>query len=153
MSGVFSLGATLLSPRTPFLNPSTRGLAVLRRLGAEFFLSFPSHLIFFSKRAVTSRFLRIGGFMSTSKKVTLGSLFMTPGVEGNVPHSDIISALCRHRDGDWGDVDAQDKRANDQALKHGSRLLSSYRSIDGVKFWIITEADRSSTTVLLPEEY
>lgn len=91
--------------------------------------------------------------MSKKVNVILGSLFMTPGVQTSVPHSDIISALCRHRDGDWGDVDAQDKRANDQALKHGSRLLSSYRSIDGVKFWVITEADRSSTMVLLPEEY
>lgn len=64
-----------------------------------------------------------------------------------------MSALSRHITGDWGEVDAEDKRANDQSLIDGSRLLSAYRSQDGTKFWIITEADRSVTTVLLPEEY
>jgi hypothetical protein len=61
--------------------------------------------------------------------------------------------LQRHQAGDWGDVDNHDRLANDHALKNGSRLFSVYHSADGVKFWIITEADRSLTTVLLPRDY
>ena len=59
----------------------------------------------------------------------------------------------RHMAGDWGDVDEEDKAANDQALTDGSRLLSAYRTAAAKKLWIITEADRSATTILLPEEY
>ena len=55
--------------------------------------------------------------------------------------------------GDWGDLCSEDKQANDDALSVGARLLSAYHTGDGRKFWIITEADRSVTTVLLPEEY
>tara|TARA_Y100000296_G_scaffold72494_1_gene88942 strand:- start:84 stop:296 length:213 start_codon:yes stop_codon:yes gene_type:complete len=60
--------------------------------------------------------------------------------------------LDRHRSGDWGDVDAEDGQANDAALKDGSRIFSVYHQ-HGQKVWVITEADRSSTCVLLPEEY
>jgi len=66
---------------------------------------------------------------------------------------DIYAALARHASGDWGDVDGSDWSANDEALERGGRILSSYRAKDGTKFWIITEGDRSATTVLLPEEY
>jgi hypothetical protein len=61
--------------------------------------------------------------------------------------------LQRHAAGDWGEVDAHDKAENEYSLQHGFRLLSAYRLADGTKIWIITEADRSSTTILLPEEY
>jgi hypothetical protein len=67
--------------------------------------------------------------------------------------SDILSALGRHQAGDWGDVDEDDRQANEQALKAESRLFSVYHSANGAKFWIITEADRSITTVLLPQDY
>ncbi len=60
--------------------------------------------------------------------------------------------LSRHASGDWGDVDPQDAKANNRALVEGTRLFSAYM-IKGVRFWIITEADRPSTCVLLPEEY
>jgi hypothetical protein len=59
----------------------------------------------------------------------------------------------RHVRGDWGEVCEEDKHANDDALRNGERLLSAYRTSTGVKVWVITEADRSATTVLLPEEY
>jgi len=62
-------------------------------------------------------------------------------------------ALQRHVAGDWGELDEEDKKANDGALQTGERLLSAYQSATGTKFWIITEADRSVTTVLLPEDY
>jgi hypothetical protein len=61
--------------------------------------------------------------------------------------------LRRHVAGDWGDVDAEDKALNDQALLDGTRLLSSYRTSKGQTIWVITEADRSVTTILLPEDY
>lgn len=61
--------------------------------------------------------------------------------------------LKRHWTGDWGDLCEEDVRANDRALIEGTRLLSAYQLATGVKIWIITEADRSSTTFLLPEEY
>lgn len=64
------------------------------------------------------------------------------------------SLLKRHLSGDWGDMDAHDRAANDRALKHGGRLFSQYRIPNkSLTIWIITEADRSVTTILLPEEY
>nr|MBA2637786.1 hypothetical protein [Solirubrobacterales bacterium] len=55
--------------------------------------------------------------------------------------------------GDWGEVDEEDKAANERSLKEGTRLLSAYHLKDGTKVWLITEADRSATTLLLPQEY
>jgi hypothetical protein len=64
----------------------------------------------------------------------------------------VRSAVARHASGDWGDP-CEDLAANQYALDEGLRLLSSYQDRTGVKYWIITEADRSATTVLLPEDY
>jgi len=61
--------------------------------------------------------------------------------------------ITRHSEGDWGDVCQEDKAENELSLKHGFRLLSAYTLPGGQKIWIITEADRSSTTILCPEEY
>jgi hypothetical protein len=61
--------------------------------------------------------------------------------------------LVRHLAGYWGDVDEHDRRENELSLIHGFRLLSAYTLNSGSKIWIITEADRSVTTVLLPDEY
>lgn len=83
----------------------------------------------------------------------LGKVVATPGVLNAVPKSYIYAALGRHLRGDWGDVCPEDKAANDNALRDGERLLSVYHTKDKVKFYIITEWDRSVTTVLLPEEY
>jgi len=55
--------------------------------------------------------------------------------------------------GDWGDLCDEDKKVNDRAVAEGSRILSAYQAVNSTKFWIITEADRSATTVLLPEDY
>ena len=60
--------------------------------------------------------------------------------------------LLRHRSGDWGDVQPEDALANEAAAIHGNRVISSY-AVAGERLWIITEADRSATTLLLPEEY
>jgi hypothetical protein len=91
--------------------------------------------------------------LAATSRFNLGQLVATPGVLEIVTHEEIMSALSRHLRGDWGDLDADDKQANEDALVHDSRLLSAYRTEDGTKFWIITEADRSATTVLLPSEY
>ena len=61
--------------------------------------------------------------------------------------------LDRHVQGDWGELDEQDRRENKRSLVDDCRLLSAYHLRDGTKIWIITEADRSATTILLPEEY
>lgn len=87
-------------------------------------------------------------------KFLLGHVVATPGALEATSEDDRISALTRHIGGDWGDVCDEDKASNDEALEDGERLLSAYRSTkSGVKFWIITERDRSVTTFLLPDEY
>ena len=62
-------------------------------------------------------------------------------------------AFGRHLSGDWGEVCREDWIANELSLKEGTRLFSVYNAANGTRFWVITEADRSATTVLLPDEY
>ena len=85
--------------------------------------------------------------------VPLGQTVATPAALAVLTQPDIVDALRRHSAGDWGEVDAYDRAANDEAMRSGERLLSVYRSANGTTFWVITEADRSVTTVLLPEDY
>jgi len=88
----------------------------------------------------------------SSLKFNLGQLVATPGVIASIDPQAMAYALLRHGQGDWGDLGEEDKTTNDEALVQGDRLLSSYH--DGeTKFWVITEWDRSVTTVLLPSEY
>ena len=90
---------------------------------------------------------------SGSMKVPLGQVVATPAALETVSQPDIVAALRRHAVGDWGDVTPDDRAANDDALKSGERILSVYRSATGTTFWVLTEADRSVTTVLLPDDY
>ena len=90
---------------------------------------------------------------ATTIRVPLGRTVATPSVLKVTTPAERNIAVTRHARGDWGDVVGADWRANDQALQNGERLLSVYHSEDGIKFWIITEWDRSATTVLLPEDY
>ena len=83
----------------------------------------------------------------------LGRIVATPNALSQLTQLEILRALQRHQAGDWGDVDEEDRQANDQALREGTRLFSVYHSATGIKFWVITEADRSATTFLLPEDY
>lgn len=83
----------------------------------------------------------------------LGQIVATPNALGRLTQDDILSGIQRHQAGDWGDVDEHDRQENELSLKEGFRLLSVYHARNGTKFWIITEADRSVTTVLLPEDY
>jgi hypothetical protein len=84
-----------------------------------------------------------------------GFTVATPGaLEAFVATNDnIADYLTRHLSGDWGDLGDEDKAENEYSLRHGQRLLSAYHLSDGTKIWIITEWDRSVTTVLLPEDY
>lgn len=93
-------------------------------------------------------------------KFSLGQLAATPGALEALEDAGQAPAefLRQHAAGDWGEVSAEDKVLNDQALLDGSRLLSAYRTTKGTKLWIITEAQddrghRAATTILLPEEY
>ncbi len=84
-----------------------------------------------------------------------GQVVATPGALEAMQANNCMSLdlLMRHLAGDWGVVPKQDANANQSALEHGERILSSYPLADGTKIWLITEADRSVTTFLLPEEY
>lgn len=88
-------------------------------------------------------------------RFALGSIVATPGALDafRAAGDDPMAYLVRHVAGDWGDVDEHDHRENEFSLIHGFRLLSAYTLSSGTKIWIITEADRSVTTVLLPDEY
>jgi hypothetical protein len=83
----------------------------------------------------------------------LGPIIPSPGVTQKIPESEVLLAIQRHALQDWGDVCAEERHANDEALEESNRLLSVYHSSEGEEFWVITEWNRSATTVLLPEEY
>lgn len=91
--------------------------------------------------------------LNAPARFPMGLLVITASAKAQLTSMDYHQALQRHSKGDWGDLDDEDKATNDAALKDGDRLLSAYESSQGTRFWIITEADRSVTTVLLPEDY
>lgn len=86
---------------------------------------------------------------------TLGQIVMTPGAASAFAAADQhpFPFLARHQRGDWGEVSAEDAAENDFSLTHGFRVLSAYALKDGTRIWTLTEADRSATTILLPEDY
>ena len=90
--------------------------------------------------------------VTANPKFPLGQLVITANAQAQLEPETVQRAITRHVAGDWGEVCPDDAKLNDQALKHGSRLLSVYGEGEG-RFWIITEADRSVTTVLMPEDY
>ena len=90
--------------------------------------------------------------------INMGRLLMTRGVNDLVAEDEafakfVMSSLTRHRRGDWGNLTDEDIQENELSLKEGYRLLSAYESKGLPKIWIITEADRSATTILFPNEY
>lgn len=82
----------------------------------------------------------------------LGRLLITPGAQAAFSREEVFSAVARHRQGDWGTLCKEDCRRNNSALRNGGRIFSAYQYHEE-KLWIITEADRSATTILLPHEY
>jgi hypothetical protein len=94
--------------------------------------------------------------MSTANaRFPLGQTVATPGALEALEQAgqDPAALLARHQSGDWGDLAEEDKRENEVSLAQGFRLLSAYHLTTGVKVWVISEADRSATTILLPSEY
>ena len=89
----------------------------------------------------------------TEVKFCLGKLFITPGAMKKLSPVEVLDAIGRHARGDWGEVNEDDWKENEFSLREDFRLLSSYRGANETKFWVITEHDRSMTTVLLPNEY
>jgi hypothetical protein len=85
----------------------------------------------------------------------LGQIVATPGALAALKKAGQQPGefLTRHINRDWGDLDEEDRKENEYSLEHGFRLLSAYKTNAGDRLWIITEADRSVTTLLLPEEY
>jgi hypothetical protein len=92
---------------------------------------------------------------SILRQFPLGQIVITPNALETLPADDVLKALARHSAGDWGDLDEEDRHENELSLREGFRLLSVYhtKEMPARKFWIITEADRSATTILLPEDY
>jgi hypothetical protein len=84
-----------------------------------------------------------------------GQIVATPAVleAFRAAGDDPMTYVVRHIAGDWGELSAADKAENELSVRQGFRILSAYRMSSGIRFWIITEANRSSTTLLLPEQY
>ena len=85
----------------------------------------------------------------------LGQVVATPGALAALEEARQApwELLSKHVQGDWGDLDDEDKEANNRSIEDGTRILSAYQLKTGVKVWAITEADRKSTCLLLPDEY
>ena len=86
-------------------------------------------------------------------KFRLGHIVTTPNALVELTEYDILRGIQRHQAGDWGDLGSVDKAANDRALENRTRIYSTYHAANGTKFMLVTEADRSKTTVFLSGEY
>ena len=86
-------------------------------------------------------------------KLSLGTIVITPGAELKLPAKDITAAVRRHGNSDWGDIDFENQQLNDLRLQEGGPIASIYTASNGLRFYVLTEADRATTTVLMPEEY
>jgi hypothetical protein len=85
----------------------------------------------------------------------LGQIVATPAALEELERcrANPVEYLARHATGDWGELDAEDRAANERAVESEERILSAYTLTGAVNLWIITEADRSVTTILLPSDY
>ena len=90
---------------------------------------------------------------TTPPKFSPGRFRITPGARELLTEEELAQALVRHLSGDWSDVDENDRQENEFSVRMGLRLLSTSHTGTGAKFWIMTEADRSATVILLPDEY
>ena len=99
--------------------------------------------------------MSVSQFQSRQRPFALGRLVVTPGALEVLAHARQSPSefLSRHQGGDWGECCEEDARENELSVKQGFRILSVYLTRKVEKLWIITEADRSKTTLLLPSEY
>lgn len=86
-------------------------------------------------------------------KFELGTVVVTPTVLEKISEIDQMKALNAHANCEWGNVSADDRLANENGLEHGDRLFSVHITTNGCLIWVITEADQSVTTMLMPEDY
>lgn len=86
-------------------------------------------------------------------KFRVGKIVTAANALSQLTQEDILLGIQRHQAGDWGDLYEHERKANDCAIADGTRIWSVYHTGKGMKFWIITEANRSATTVLLPDKY
>lgn len=86
---------------------------------------------------------------------SLGQVVARPGALETLANANVMAMalVARHVSGDWGDLCEEDKQLNQEALRDGGRIFSSYTLVDQSRIWVITEADRSATTLLLPDDY
>jgi len=91
--------------------------------------------------------------LPVSMKFNLGRIVITPAALESIPADDICNSINRHVCGDWGDLDANDRKENEVVLHTGARLLSVYNTASGAKCYVLTEACRTVTTILLPADY
>lgn len=107
------------------------------------------------RRMVRQWFPTGGQMMSIEdkRKRTLGTVVMTPKAQSRLASHEVMEALLRHARGDDGDLDEFQRREPERRALDGCRRLSVFRAADGGRFWVITEADASLTTVLLPEDF
>jgi hypothetical protein len=91
----------------------------------------------------------------TGARFSLGRLLSTPGALAALEEAgqNPLEFIHRHQSGDWGSVCPEDAAENELSVSEGYRILSAYTLKTGTKVWLITEADRSATTILLPDEY
>jgi len=103
---------------------------------------------------ITSKLDKVTNF-ADDPLFPLGKLAITPGAQKAMEKNaaNPIPYLTRHQSGDWGDVGEEDAEVNKASLKYGNRIMSVYYLYDETKIWVITEADRYCTTIILPEEY
>lgn len=92
-------------------------------------------------------------FQDQRQRFSLGRVVATSNAAANLDELSVQIAIRRHALGDWGELDAHDRAENEAALQNDNRILSAYRDCRGTKFFIITEWDRSVTTILMPEDY
>jgi hypothetical protein len=90
----------------------------------------------------------------------LGRIMMTTNLQGKLQEAnpegweeDLQGFIARHASGDWGDIPEEDRRENELSVRRGFRIFSAYTTSSGIRVWVITEADRSVTTALLPQDY
>ena len=91
--------------------------------------------------------------LEPTSKFSPGRIAITANAASLLSGPDLTTALRRHLRGDWGDLGFSDRQQNERALLGGGRLFSAFRSQEGERFYVITEPDRSGTTLLLPEDY
>jgi hypothetical protein len=115
-------------------------------------MAVADRLQWFSERYYAAEVEYLGA-RTLEARFQLGKIYVTPGASDAISDEERIDALRRHVRGDWGEVCDEDKAENDFAIDKYLRVLSAYTTTSGVRFWIITEADRSVTTILLPDEY